>query len=359
VRSVAFADSMRAAAAQAGERAGWDEHCLGIADRRILLRFAGPALTDAFLPALAHLETEAQPGPDPDLEVLLWDSRSTGVPLPQIPWRREDVGILGEVEGYNDERVRTALTPTAPMLSVFDRQAGAAVLWVRDAAELTWSERANPLRVILHWGLTGEGCRLAHAGAVGTRRGGVLVTGPSGAGKSTVSMACLAAGFDFAGDDHVLLTRGADGPVAHALYGTAKLHWDTQRRVSGLAGAVVNHADLGDAKATRPLHHDEKLVADVGRWRAERLRDVAVRAVLIPRIVARPESRTHPVRPGDALRALAPSTILQLPRVGEGAGLAELAETMRGVPAHVLELGTDTAAVPTAVAELLEDVAAA
>jgi hypothetical protein len=359
VRSVAFADSMCAAAAQAGERAGWEVHSLAIADRRILLRFAGPVLADHLLPALAHLETEADPAAGPDLEVLLWDSRSTGVPLPEIPWRREDVGVLGEVEGYNDERVRTALTPAVPMLSVFDRQAGTAVLWVRDAAELTWSERANPLRVILHWGLTAPDCRLAHAGAVGTRRGGVLVAGPSGAGKSTVSMACLAAGFDFAGDDHVLLTRGADGPVAHVLYGTATLHWDTQRRVPGLAGAVVNHADLGDAMATRPLHHDEKLVADVGRWRAERLRDMPVRALVIPRIVARPRSRTIPARTGEALRALAPSTILQLPRVGEGAGLSDLAETVRGVPAHVLELGTDTAAVPTAVAALLEEVAAA
>jgi hypothetical protein len=213
--------------------------------------------------------------------------------------------------------------------------------------------------VILHWGLTARGRRLAHAGAVGTDRGGLLVAGPSGSGKTTVAMSCLDAGFDFAGDDHVLLTFGGDGPIAHALYGTAKLHRDAGRRVPGLAPAVVNHADLGNAAATRPLDSDEKLVADVHRWRPDRLRDVPVRAVVIPRIVARPGSRLRPAGAGQALRALAPSTIMQLPRVGDGAGLADLAEAVRGAPAHFLELGTETAAVPVMLAALLEEMEAA
>ena len=88
---------MQAAATRAGERAGWDERSLAVAGRRIRLRFAGAALLEVLLPALAHLETA--PAPEPDLEVLLWDSRSTKVGLPEIPWRREDVGPLGEVEG--------------------------------------------------------------------------------------------------------------------------------------------------------------------------------------------------------------------------------------------------------------------
>ena len=122
--------------------------------------------------------------------------------------------------------MRTALIPTSRALSTCDRRAGSAVFWAFDAERLTWSERANPLRVIFHWALTAPGSRLGHAGAVGTEGGGILVAGPSGAGKSTVTMACLSAGFDFAGDDHVLLTFREDGVVAHALYGTAKLHRD-------------------------------------------------------------------------------------------------------------------------------------
>ena len=121
--------------------------------------------------------------------------------------------------------------------------------------------------MIFHWALTAPGSRLGHAGAVGTEGGGILVAGPSGAGKSTVTMACLSAGFDFAGDDHVLLTFGEDGVVAHALYGTAKLHRDAPWRVPALAPVVVNHAALDAAAQNGPLHPDEKLVADIGRWR--------------------------------------------------------------------------------------------
>jgi hypothetical protein len=170
-----------------------------------------------------------------------------------------------------------------------------------------------------------------------------------------VTTACLAAGLDFAGDDHVLLSFGEGrAPLAHALYGTAKLHRDALRRVPELRPAIVNHADLADVAVTRPLLMDEKLVADVHRWRPEGLRDVPVRAVIVPRIMARRESRLRPVAPGDALRALAPSTIMQLPRVGPGAGLGELAEAVRHARAYVLELGTDVADVPLLVREALE-----
>ena len=132
---------------------------------------------------------------------------------------------------------------------------------------------------------------------MGTEGGGILVAGPSGAGKSTVTMACLSAGFDFAGDDHVLLTFGEDGVVAHALYGTAKLHRDAPWRVPALAPVVVNHAALDAAAQNGPLHPDEKLVADIGRWRPGHLRDVHVHAVVIPRIVARPDSRLRRANP--------------------------------------------------------------
>lgn len=353
-----FLEEMRAAAAAASEEAGWDERHLAIADRRIRLRFAGRPLVDALLPAVAHLETDLRAETRPDLDVLLWDSRSTGVALPEIRWRREDVGALGEVQGYNDERLRTALLPMSRALSVFDREAGSAVFWANDVGELTWSERANPLRVILHWGLTAPGRRLVHAGAVATEHGGVLVAGPSGAGKSTVTMACLDAGFDFAGDDHVLLTFGADRVVAHALYGTAKLHRDAPWRVPALAPLVVNHAALEAGAESGPLHPDEKLVADIRRWRPDRLRDVLVSGVVIPHIVARPESRLRPVGSGETLRALAPSTLMQLPRVGEGAGLSDLADVVRRAPGHVLELGTDTAAVPGLLEALIEETGA-
>ena len=88
---------MQAAATRAGERAGWDERSLAVAGRRIRLRFAGAALLEEYSsrrwrtwrPHRRRSRTS---------KVLLWDSRSTKVGLPEIPWRREDVGPLGEVE---------------------------------------------------------------------------------------------------------------------------------------------------------------------------------------------------------------------------------------------------------------------
>jgi hypothetical protein len=350
--AAAFFADMREAAERAGASAGWRDHDLVLAGRRLRLRFAGPALTGAMLPAFAHLD--APPEGDPDLTVLLWDSASTGVARPPVPWTREDVGVLGQVADFNDERVRTAVAPLFRGLNLLDREARTGVFWCEDPGQLTWSERANPLRVLVHWALTDSGCQLAHAGAVGAGGRGALVAGGSGAGKSTTAAACLEAGFDYAGDDHVLVTTGGPTPIAHAVYATAKLSQDLARRVPGLARAVVNRDEHDAAAALRPLLTDEKLVADVhARW-PDRLGDVPVDAIVLPRIVAGRESRLRSATPGAALRALAPSTIMQLPQAGGAPQLGPVAELVRRAPTHVLELGTDAAAVPDLLASLLD-----
>jgi hypothetical protein len=59
------------------------------------------------------------------------------------------------------------------------------------------------------------------------------------------------------------------------------------------------------------------------------------------------------VRGVDALRALAPSTILQHSDESAG-GLAVMSGLVRSVPAFVLDLGDDIGRVPAAIAELLE-----
>jgi hypothetical protein len=354
VRAVEFAGAMRAAAERAGERAGWEDHHLEVAGEPIRLRFAGGGLVDAILPALAHLA--APPRPAGALTVLLWDTASTGVPRPEAPWSREEVGVLGQVNGYNYARVRTVVAPVYGGLTLFDSERRTVVFWARDAAEVTWSERANPLRVALHWALDGPGRQLVHAGAVGRGSTGLLVGGPGGTGKSTTATACVAADWDYAGDDHVLLTVDGDGARAHALYGTAKLSPATAARVPGLSSAIVNYDALGGIAAGRPLHPDEKLVADLHRHRPERLRSwLPVSAVVLPRIAAGPRSALRRARQAEALRALAPSTVMQLPHAGGRPGLGPLAEALRGAPSYVLELGRDVDAVPELLGELLEE----
>jgi hypothetical protein len=76
-------------------------------------------------------------------------------------------------------------------------------------------------------------------------------------------------------------------------------------------------------------------------------------ALIVPR-VAGGTSRLQRISGGAALRALAPTTLLQLPGSGAEA-FAALADLVRRLPAWSLELGDDRAEIPRLVALAIEE----
>lgn len=74
--------------------------------------------------------------------------------------------------------------------------------------------------------------------------------------------------------------------------------------------------------------------------------------VLVPRIVGGLSTTAVPISPIEALKALAPSTLFQLIGAGQK-DFRAMAELVRTVPCYRLELGTDLAAIPRAIEELL------
>jgi hypothetical protein len=285
------------------------------------------------------------------MTIDLWDTESTGVVPPRFPWGPADVGARGEIRGYNQDGVRTAfhgdlLAPEADFraLTMFDQPAGTGGFWVLGPDRVPWWERAAPLRTALHWGLQRPGRLLAHAGAVGVRGRGVLLAGPGGSGKSTAAIAAMLGGFDYLGDDYVMLDLSATEPIAQSLYATAKLDPAT----GSLLPELRNVLSGGNA------FDGDKAVLNVAALYPERLRaSLPLAAIVLPRISPHGESRLLPGSPADALRAIAPSTIYQVPYDG-GSALRPLAELVRRLPVHVLELGDDPASVPTLLADLLD-----
>ncbi len=86
---------VRDAAEEAAERAGgWIERDLRIADATLRLRFAGPALLDAFYGPIAHLEVDSVEDP---VTISLFDSATTGTEYPTVPWSRESLDPRGHV----------------------------------------------------------------------------------------------------------------------------------------------------------------------------------------------------------------------------------------------------------------------
>jgi hypothetical protein len=335
---------LRAGFKAACRSSGCVERDLVVAERGVKLRFAGPALVEPMSAALAHLESrETAP---PAATALLWDSASTGVPLPPVPWRTSDLDDYGQsrgyrVRGWDEDRIYTLHDQDYGAITIFDAGSRTAIYATLDASEVPSYERAAPLRAVLHWSLSEPGRHLVHAGAVGGIEGGVLVAGRSGSGKSTLTLSCVESGLGYLGDDYVLVDL-ADEPAAHSVHSTGKVG----------EGSIAWLPSLGPAIHARDEWDADKVVLDLHRHRPDSLmRSVAVRAVVLPRVAAGPRARVRAGSAAEGLRALAPSTVLQ--HFGGGAeGLATVAELLRRVPVYVIELGRDMANAVDAVARL-------
>lgn len=335
-----WADRMHAAFAGAADRAGGVViHDFTIGRHPVQLRFAGPALVPRLAPALSHLA--ARVPATPALTISIWDADSTATSVPPGPWNEEGADP-GQTHLCAGERLRAVFYPEPPLLSFLDEPAGQAFFWTRSADSIPFYESGSPLRPIFNWWMSTHGRQFAHAAAVGTAAGGALLVGRGGAGKSTTALACLDAGMLYAGDDHCLISTD-NGPFVHSLYSSGKLNPDSLARFPGLRAAVANADRLATEKALLFL------AAVAGDRVVEGL---PVRAIVLPEVCGGLGTEVAPVSPAAALLALAPSTLLPLPK-SHAAGLKALAVLTRQVPCYRLRLGADLAEAPRAISDLL------
>jgi len=316
----------------ATRRLGVVERAYDVAGRRVRLRFAGDALVPFLTPALAHLRASGRAAPA--LTVYVWD----GLPPPGCPWTPD--GRFGEARTVVDnwQGVEFVAFPHAEEIDALDRRRGLGF-----HCRATAGPHASlPLVTILDWWLAERDLHCIHAAAVGLESGGVLLAGRGGSGKSTTALACLRSPLRYVADDYCVLSV-AGAPHAHALYSSAKLARSQLDRLA--PGAQSEPCD------------DKEVVFLAGAFRAKLLAGFPIRAVLAPRITGRARTTVADVSPGEAMRALAPSSLFQLGGARQRR-LAAIARLVRTVPCYRLDLGTDLDAIPDVICDLLSRAAA-
>jgi len=312
-----------------------------LAGHRVRMRFANDTMFDVAGRAFGHLIGSGDELPE--LTIDIWDSASSGVPAPPLPAVGADAAF-GAKFYYGDDRLQAHFQPASGALSVFDRERNHAWYWFASADELPSWERAASIRQILHWWLPSFGIYEVHGGAIGTEAGGVLLVGRGGSGKSTTALLSLGVpGMRYVADDYVAVSVDPE-PYAHSLYSSGKLEPGHAERLPHLTEA----ANVDD------LHVDDKAVFYVNELFEESIAaGFPLRAVLLPTIVSRQETRLVEVAPTLALAALAPSTLLQLHPPSKD-GWAAMAKLVRCVPCVRIELGSDLDAIPKAIVAYLE-----
>ena len=349
---VAFFDAMYDGARRAEGHAGHRDYHYSVAGHAVRLRIAGKGFADKLPAALAHLSRP--PVEQPTLTIHAWDDVSTGTCLPRLVSRYlffvemhcfDYLGPRNEMTDFHGPRIRAVMHLDPVIVSLFDRVRSVALYWTQDVARIPIWDWGTPLRIILNEWAKLHGLFLAHSGAVGLAEGGVIFAGKSGSGKSTAALACLDhGGLMYAGDDYSLLSV-ASQPHVHSLYSSAKLKGTPDfERFSHLLPLVVNRDHIERQKALVFLNDAFREKVTLG---------FPLRAILVPQIGGRPETTIEPSTPIAALRALAPSTLLQLPGDGRETML-QLSTLVRQVPAYTLNAGTHMRGIAQSVEALLK-----
>lgn len=350
---LAFFEAMTSGAIRAEAEVGHTDFHYSVAGHPIRLRIAGAGFAERLPTALGHLTSE--PEDPPALTIRAWDDASTGTSLPRLLVRYlhfvemhcfDYLGPRNEMVDFHGERLRAIMHLDPVIVSVFDPVRSEALYWTRDVGRIPVWDWGTPLRIILNeWAKTRE-LFLVHCGAVGTPDGGVIFAGKSGSGKSTSALACLGErGLRYAGDDYSLVSA-AGRPYVHGLYSSAKLKGESDfQRFAHLVPLVSNRDQLDRQKALIFLN---------GAYRDRLISGFPLRAILVPQVSGELETTIEPASASAALKALAPSTMLQLP--GDGKDVMRwLAGVVRKVPAFTLRSGTRMPGISAAVAALLDD----
>jgi hypothetical protein len=335
---------------------------LVLAGHQIAVSYTSPALADAFGAALSHLRAPAPParadnGIDDEpitLDVVV-GAGPLPVPLPEMPVPEPPVPgpPVSDAARFVDRflvtsgSLQTFVAPGSP-LWMLDHRTGRALCWYSelDGPLPSW-ERGAPLRVLFHWWGAARGLRLVHAAAVGDERGAVLIVGPGGAGKSTTALAAATAGLGYLADDYCLVQPdAAPAPQVHCLYSTGKCDARSLALVPELAGRVVCRPSAST------IDGDKSVVSMADR--------VVLRApilgVVVPTIVSG-ATEAVPVHAMRALRALAPSTMFQMPGL-QSDSFTGLARLVRRLPSVELRIGAGPNAAAQSLAALLESLVA-
>ena len=304
--------------------------------------FATPALSDRLLPALAH-QRVTEVGANAT-HLLAWDSASTGVTPPKPPWGPDDYRQQGYIRGYNQDGIHTAYHVGANVLSLFDELTQTGIFWTPDEKGLPPYQDGSPFLIVLQWWARTQGLTLIHAAAVGTDEGGFLLVGAGGSGKSTAALACIGSSLRYVGDDYCLLESG-ETHSAHSLFSSGKLDDNSLVLLPHLRPAVSNPTRHPDEKAL--LYLDRAYPNDL-------LPSTVIKGILLPRVTGSRSNALRPASPGDALRALAPSTLFQLTGAGSES-FERMVELVRSLPCYYLDLGPDVLNVPARISSLLTE----
>jgi hypothetical protein len=196
-----------------------------------------------------------------------------------------------------------------------------------EGAELPFWERAQPFLATLVAFSEECGWTMVHGGAVARGGKAALIGGLGGSGKSTLCHYLHLSGWQYLGDDYV----GADGARVYGVFRSGKLRPDAACLTPAMLACLEDRRVIA---AEKHVYLHPNAVSDGD--------GVPLSALVFPRIGA--TFATRPMTKLQALTALAPSTVVQVPTTPKTA-LPRLKALVERVPAYAVAVPRDLAPV--------------
>lgn len=227
-----------------------------------------------------------------------------------------------------------------PVLYAIDLTAKRGIAWLPTGEAPPWI-RSRPAISLIHALMHETPWCAVHAAAVGGPAGFTLLAGEGHSGKTTAALACVKAGWRYAGDDFVAV-NSATGTI-EPLFCSARLR---PALVDAFGDFIGESTPVSDFNGE--LRHELSL-AGLG----ERIGGGQLRALFIPRRRGAVTPEFTRARQSDAFRALLPTTAYELP--GWPNEIADKVARIAGLaPVFFADTGTVPTEIPSAFAHQLE-----
>ncbi len=228
------------------------------------------------------------------------------------------------------------------ILYAMDHSSRTGLIWCATERFPAW-ECTRPALPLIQAFLVASTWLPLHAAAVARQGRALLFAGPGRAGKTTTALACARAGWDFAGDDFVLVDSSRPASVS-PLYASARMRADMVESFPTLAPHVLEVSDDDN-----DLRHELRL----GRLLASGgFQGGQIAAILLPSRSGAMRPVFTPARKFDGLGVLMRTTGLFLP--GWLDSMTQKFMTLiDSAPIFSVDTGMDPGAIPGALDEFL------
>ena len=316
-----------------------------LANKNLTITTAGKRLIHLTTQALTHLEVKRKVLKEKPFTIFIWDENESGISLPNPPWITpenllEDSYVQIQLDYYFADRFHNQ-----SILYLYNLRENSAFCVIKDARILNNSFVAAPFIKLISFWASKQNLHILHAGCVSLNNKGVLIVGKGGKGKSSTSVQCVIDGLDYLSDDYLLIDNSNEKTIAYSIYNSGKLILNHIEKFKKIQSFI----EIGNLdQSNKPLLFLSRI------FKGQIKRSTEIKAIIVPLITKNVSANYYPISSIEALKALAPSTLVQL-NTGGLNNLKSLANLTRKFPNYCLELGSDFEDISLKVKKIIKE----